>query len=105
MIRRRDLVLFPFLCCGAVPLAFSASQPKVISFVEHVEAGGLMSYGADSHDWARQAAKLIDKIFKGANPADLPIEQPTKIDLVINRKTADALGLPIPRRCSCRRRE
>jgi putative ABC transport system substrate-binding protein len=56
-----------------------------------------MSEGADTRDWMRQAAVLIDKIFKGASARDLPIEQPSKIDLVINRKTAAALGLTISR--------
>ena len=62
----------------------------------YVEAGGLISYGADIDLVWRQAAVFVDKIFKGAKPAELPIEQPTKFDMVINLKSARALGLTIP---------
>jgi ABC-type uncharacterized transport system substrate-binding protein len=63
---------------------------------ESVELGGLMSYGANFPDLFRRAADYADKILRGAKPADIPVEQPTKFDLVINLTTAKALGLTIP---------
>jgi len=77
-------------------LAVRSRLPAIYGIRPIVDAGGLMFYGADSRDLYRRAATYTDKILKGAKPADLPIEQPTKYELVINLKTAKALGLTIP---------
>jgi putative ABC transport system substrate-binding protein len=79
-----------------VGLAARNRLPAMFPNRDYVEAGGLMSYGQDFADSYRRAATYIDKIFKGAKAADLPVEQSTKFELVINRKTAKALGLTIP---------
>jgi putative ABC transport system substrate-binding protein len=77
-------------------LASTARLPSIHELKRFPEAGALMSYGPDLHDLFRRSALYVDRIFKGARPADLPVEQPTKFELVINLKTAKALGLEIP---------
>jgi putative ABC transport system substrate-binding protein len=77
-------------------LALGARLPTMHGVREYVEAGGLMSYGPNLADLYRRAADYVDKILRGAKPADLPVEQPTKFDLVINLVAAQALGLTVP---------
>jgi putative ABC transport system substrate-binding protein len=79
-----------------VDLAGKLRLPLISMGKEFVELGGLMSYGADITDFIRRGATYVDKILKGAKPADLPVEQPTKFELFINLKTAKELGLEIP---------
>ena len=89
----------PFFSSQRLRIASLAMEHRLPITVPHrayAEAGGLMSYGPDFRDLSRRAAVFVDKILKGAKPADLPIEQPTKFELVINLKTARALGLTIP---------
>ena len=77
-------------------LAAKNRLPTLFTFREYVDAGGLMSYGPNLADLFRRAATYVDKILKGAKPGDLPVEQPTKFELIINLRTAKALGLTIP---------
>jgi putative ABC transport system substrate-binding protein len=77
-------------------LAMKHNLPGMYPFREWVEAGGLMSYGPNPPDLYRRAATYVAKILKGAKPAELPVEQPTKFEFVINLKTAKELGLTIP---------
>jgi len=79
-----------------VQFMLEARLPGVCPYTEMAEAGGLLSYAVDVADLGRRAARYVDRIFKGAKPGDLPIEQPTKFELVVNLKTARALGLTIP---------
>jgi len=79
-----------------VKLASKARLPIIYWVKEFAEAGGLMSYGANYSDLMRQSVRYVDKILKGARPGDLPVEQPTKFELVVNLKTAKALGITIP---------
>ena len=77
-------------------LALDARLPTMFSIRDYVQAGGLMSYGANLSDLWRRAGEFVDRILRGAKPADIPVEQPTKFDLAINLKTAKVLGLEIP---------
>jgi len=89
----------PLLFAHRTRIVEAANQQKlaaVYGFREFVERGGLLSYGASLPEMYRRAATYVDKILRGAKPADLPVEQPTKFELVINMKTAKALGLTIP---------
>jgi putative ABC transport system substrate-binding protein len=80
---------------GLADLAAKRRLPS-IGFNEFAEAGGLIGYGANLFELFRRAAYFVDRILKGAKPADLPVEQPTKFELVVNLKTATALGIKIP---------
>ena len=77
-------------------LAVAARLPTSYPYREDVEAGGLMSYGVNIPDQFRRAGEYVDKILRGAKPGDIPVEQPTKLDLVVNLTTAKALGLTVP---------
>jgi putative ABC transport system substrate-binding protein len=76
--------------------ALKSRLPSVYNIRESVDAGGLMSYGADFEDLYRRAAVYVDKILKGAKPADLPVQQATKFEFIINLKAAKQIGLTIP---------
>jgi putative tryptophan/tyrosine transport system substrate-binding protein len=78
-----------------IKLAAKHRLPAIYAVPEYAEAGGLMAYGGSRSDLSRRAAIYVDKILKGANPAELPVEQPTKFELVINLKTAKQIGLTI----------
>ena len=82
--------------CHTLELIANDRLPALYPMRVFAAAGGLMSYGTSLPDAWRRAATYVDKILKGAQPADLPVEQPTKLELVINLKTANALGLTIP---------
>ncbi len=77
-------------------LLAKARLPAIYGPRDYAEAGGLISYGPDQRQLSRRAAEYVDKILKGASPASLPVEQPTKFELVINLRTAKALGLDVP---------
>jgi putative ABC transport system substrate-binding protein len=99
--RVEGIVVFPdgmFLAQTPLIIALAARQrlPVMYGVREYVEAGGLMAYGANLPEMYRLGAAIVDKILRGAKPADLPVEQPTKFELLINLKTAKALGLTIP---------
>jgi ABC-type uncharacterized transport system substrate-binding protein len=79
-----------------VTLALSARLPTIFNNRSYVESGGLLSYGPNIMDQYRRSADYVDKILRGTNPGDIPVEQPTKFELVINLKTARALGLTVP---------
>ena len=91
-----DAPLFTTHSARLAGLAATGRLPAIYGAREMVEAGGLMSYGPNLPDQNRRAATYVDKILKGAKPADLPVEQPTKFELLINGRTAKALGLTIP---------
>jgi putative tryptophan/tyrosine transport system substrate-binding protein len=102
IFRRADALIVPpdvFLLAHRIrinTLALGARLPTMHGSREYVEAGGLMSYGPNYSDLFRRSADYVDRILRGAKPADLPVEQPTKFDLIINLTTGKALGLEIP---------
>jgi len=79
-----------------LPLVEKPHMPAIYAIVEYMEEGGLMYYGANAPDLFRRGATIVDKILKGAKPGDLPVERPTKFELIINLKTAKQIGLTIP---------
>jgi putative ABC transport system substrate-binding protein len=93
---RRDVLVIEPRRPDVVTLAAQQRLPAMYSFREFPDSGGLMSYGVNVYEIHRRSATFVDKILKGAKPADLPVEQPTKFELVINLRTAKALGFTIP---------
>ena len=96
---RSSVLPHPFMSVNGkriVGLAMHSRLPAVLPFREHVEAGGLLAYDVDRRALRRRIGAYADKIFKGAKPADLPVEQPTEFDLIVNLRTAKALGITIP---------
>ena len=88
-----------FMTVHRAPIISAAARnnvPAVYSLSEAARDGGLLSYGADRADLFRRAASYVDRILRGAKPGDLPVQFPTKFEMVVNRKTATALGLAIP---------
>ena len=93
------MVTEPLLTANRIQIntfALAARLATMYTFRDNVEAGGLMSYGPNLMTQFRRSADLVDKILRGEKPADIPVEQPTKFDLVINLTTAKALGLTLP---------
>jgi putative ABC transport system substrate-binding protein len=93
------VVLDPVISSNRIPIntfALRARLPTMHGVRDLVEAAGLMSYGANFPDLFRRSAGLVDKILRGVKPAEIPVEQPTKFDLIINLKTAKVLGLEVP---------
>jgi putative ABC transport system substrate-binding protein len=93
---RRDVLVIECHGPEVVRLAAQHRLPAIFNFRDFITAGGLMSYGVNVFEVHKRAATFVDRILRGAPPADLPIEQPTKFELVINLKTAKALGLTMP---------
>jgi putative ABC transport system substrate-binding protein len=79
-----------------IGLSFDAKLPLVVGTADYAKAGAVLSYGPNYPDLFRRDAEIVDKILRGTKPGDIPVEQPTKFDLVINLKTAKALGLTVP---------
>ena len=95
LIVLQDFIFFDHRA-GLVDLAATSRLPVIYEGREFAEAGGLMAYGPRYDDLFRRSAAFVDKILKGTKPADLPVEQPTKFELVVNLKTAKAMGIEIP---------
>jgi putative ABC transport system substrate-binding protein len=95
-LRIAFLFVHHFECGLKIGCPLDYRLPTIYGFRELVDRGGLLSYGASTSDAYRRAAALIDKILKGSRPSDLPVEQPTRFELIINARTAKALGVTIP---------